>query len=468
MLNQKLSPVDATTANNLSNQLSSKTNLQQPPLSSSLPLAIMSLILSFLTLTGYWFNIEAFFRPAELGPATHPITAVMILLLSMSIIGFRFNIKLLPWFCNAAAISIGLAAIVESIYRANFLDGATPASRLIDLSQSDNKEIIFGTNSAFMLTCLSAGLWAILLGKKSISQWFGIIALLFPSLATLGYAFQIQGLHGHMSLFTSTIGFLLSFSIISQTSSHGFIGLFISKPTAANKPTGLQMFVGIIVMILLGLTIIKSMGEAQLSVFALYVTSTVWFFVGLITVPAFYYEHLENQQQEMAQELKKASTIDSQTGLMNRRAFMALLDNTIKSERLSEQQHLWLILMDVDNFKAINAKTGHRCGDKVLTRIAEVIKKHIATNAYAARIDGDELAVLLDESDQLSAEQLAEKLCTDIGEIKLDNQDIGVSVSIGIASTEGIISTHRLFELADLALTESYKKGGNQVTLYSI
>src|SRR5215475_9241096 len=115
-----------------------------------------------------------------------------------------------------------------------------------------------------------------------------------------------------------------------------------------------------------------------------------------------YQQHLEYQTQ-----------IDSLTGLFNRRAFEKKIGDEF--ERANRYHHpLSLLILDIDNFKTINDTYGHHGGDTALIRISETLRAKTRQSDFPSRYGGEEFVLILPETDQESALQVATKIQDEI------------------------------------------------------
>ena len=135
--------------------------------------------------------------------------------------------------------------------------------------------------------------------------------------------------------------------------------------------------------------------------------------------------------------VKHRSHTDSLTELGNHGFFQdQLLKEIEKAQTL--QQPLTLILLDIDNFKKLNDTCGHQHGDIVLKEIANILKKLSRTNDHTCRYGGEELALILPQTNTEQAFVIAERIRQNIEHhdfsTLIQNHDIKVSVSIGLAS----------------------------------
>jgi len=165
-------------------------------------------------------------------------------------------------------------------------------------------------------------------------------------------------------------------------------------------------------------------------------------------------------------ELKKISTIDHLTGLYNHRYFQ----ERFKTEFSRTRRHghaLTLLIIDLDLFKSVNDNYGHAAGDQVLKEVAHRIGNALRDIDIVARYGGDEIAVILPDTEKEFAMIVAERIRLNICSepVLSGGQSIKTSVSIGVADfpTPGIESQEDLFIKADQALYSAKKAGRNQV-----
>ncbi|CAN5540909.1 hypothetical protein BH20ACT15_BH20ACT15_13310 [soil metagenome] len=157
---------------------------------------------------------------------------------------------------------------------------------------------------------------------------------------------------------------------------------------------------------------------------------------------------------------------DPLTGLWNRRRMFEMLERELLRARRFGHEVSFLIL-DIDNFKSINDEMGHPQGDEVLRKIAEIVLKTTRTIDVGARYGGDELALVLLETDPEGAMILAERMRDRIHDAEVPRSGGGsmsVTVSVGAATTtEELYDLDALIEAADQALLEAKRTGKNRV-----
>jgi len=135
-------------------------------------------------------------------------------------------------------------------------------------------------------------------------------------------------------------------------------------------------------------------------------------------------------------ELEYYSAHDPLTGLHNRRHFNDMLQYEIdRSERHSHE--FAILMLDLDDFKDINDTYGHPCGDSTLCGVSEILRKYIRKGDLCTRLGGDEFAIILTETMQLGAQDVAEKLRRELSAHTFEapnGKTFHITTSIGLIS----------------------------------
>lgn len=169
---------------------------------------------------------------------------------------------------------------------------------------------------------------------------------------------------------------------------------------------------------------------------------------------------------EIHQEVQELASKDELTSLLNRRAFLNVVDREFKRTARYETS-LALILIDIDNFKEINDGYGHLVGDQVLREVSQLIIKSVRDVDTVARYGGDELVVVLPKTNlqeaMIAAQRIRKRIRTAI--FNCGDQPARVTISMGIAQCPAslIKTPEDLFRLADQALYAAKKKGRNRI-----
>jgi diguanylate cyclase (GGDEF)-like protein len=162
--------------------------------------------------------------------------------------------------------------------------------------------------------------------------------------------------------------------------------------------------------------------------------------------------------------LRGEADLDSLTGLANRRRFRGALSREVERWRRYEAPCA-LLLLDIDHMKAINDTFGHPAGDLVIRGIADTLIRVSRDNDTAARLGGEEFALLFAGIDDTKAVLAANRLRAILAEQLIE--DVGnITVSIGVAACPAHANSDRtLYEASDAALYVAKNEGRNRVAV---
>ena len=165
------------------------------------------------------------------------------------------------------------------------------------------------------------------------------------------------------------------------------------------------------------------------------------------------------------EEVYQLATLDALTELHNRRHFVEMLERELsRSQR--HLRPLTLAIVDLDHFKRINDRLGHPAGDMVLRQFGAILRDHVRADDVAARIGGEEFAVLLPETALDHARDYSERLRETVAATRFDaaGEQLEVTISIGLALiAEGRDSVSTLMRSADRGLYRAKSEGRNRV-----
>ncbi len=184
-------------------------------------------------------------------------------------------------------------------------------------------------------------------------------------------------------------------------------------------------------------------------------------------------DYLEQLTRQAAATINRANTystilqyatLDALTNLNNRRQFETRLGQEISITK-RQNNPLCAMMIDIDFFKKVNDTYGHAAGDEVLRSVASTIKEQLRESDIPARYGGEEFAVLLPFTQLAEAQIVGERLrkAVEAHPVRVDNIDIAVTISMGLAEYNKVETGEELFERADKALYEAKKNGRNQV-----
>jgi|SRR5271154_3384794 len=169
-------------------------------------------------------------------------------------------------------------------------------------------------------------------------------------------------------------------------------------------------------------------------------------------------------RKKSEEQIRYKATHDALTGLGNYREFIDTLEREV---RRAERSHdsFTILLLDMDDLKKINDRLGHLAGNRALKRLAETMNEQCRSTDLAARYGGDEFAVVLIDSDQGMAEQVARRIENSLRKDP-EAPTLSVSIGIGVYPDDGR-TPQELLEAADQQLYKRKKASRNQGTTAS-
>jgi diguanylate cyclase (GGDEF)-like protein len=168
----------------------------------------------------------------------------------------------------------------------------------------------------------------------------------------------------------------------------------------------------------------------------------------------------------LVERLARQAAEDPLTGLANQRAFReACASEFSRAARVAES--VSIVMLDLDRFKAINDEHGHTYGDQVLLAVADALRGSIRTHDTAARLGGEEFAMLLSGTDADSALEIAERVRSSIADIPVVGPRLSCSAGVATA-TPPALAPADLLEQADHALYEAKRLGRDRTVCSSV
>jgi diguanylate cyclase (GGDEF)-like protein/PAS domain S-box-containing protein len=171
--------------------------------------------------------------------------------------------------------------------------------------------------------------------------------------------------------------------------------------------------------------------------------------------------------RRMEERMQYQATHDTLTGLGNRWAFQQHLQECMQQAQVTGEPSA-LLLLDLDNFKAINDGYGHPAGDHVLQEVAKRLKAVLRSQGWLARLGGDEFAVLLPHADADVAAQWAEQILHAMqapcawGQVQLE---FGTSIGVGLSPLDAR-DPPSLMRCADMAMYRAKERGRGNFVFY--
>jgi len=168
------------------------------------------------------------------------------------------------------------------------------------------------------------------------------------------------------------------------------------------------------------------------------------------------------------QKVQELTIIDGLTQIFNRRYFLERFDEEMRRAKKFKLKFSFL-MVDIDHFKDYNDRYGHLVGDAILRELAKTIKETIRQIDFMGRYGGEELSIILAETDKEQARFAAERIrqAIESKHIAVYDEDLKVTVSIGVSTfPEDARDTKALIDKADKALYIAKQTGRNRIYTY--
>ncbi|HYG96430.1 MAG TPA: diguanylate cyclase [Solirubrobacterales bacterium] len=161
-------------------------------------------------------------------------------------------------------------------------------------------------------------------------------------------------------------------------------------------------------------------------------------------------------------EFRSRAVIDPLTGMLNRSALRTRVEELAQQSAVTGDS-VGVIVVDIDNFKAINDSHGHAKGDEVLKALADRLRKELRAFDLAYRLGGEEFLMLLPGGDNRRATAVAEHLCASVNGEPCAGVEVTVSCGVAASAAGRAFDYDAAFALADEALFEAKQSGRNCV-----
>ena len=199
--------------------------------------------------------------------------------------------------------------------------------------------------------------------------------------------------------------------------------------------------------------------------------SAVLVVVGIAALLASTFAFLLLHQSRAQAEATRLATTDALTGAYNRRTFHELAEREMSRARRASQP-LSIIMLDVDHLRRLNDDYGHRAGDEVLQRIADLVRTALRKEDMLVRFGGEQFLVVLPEVSGPGAVVVAGRIRRAVSDTAIEaaGHSLQVTVSLGVAARldEGPESVDGLVARAESALALAKRRGRNRVVALSL
>lgn len=175
--------------------------------------------------------------------------------------------------------------------------------------------------------------------------------------------------------------------------------------------------------------------------------------------------YLYTVQRRLKREQETLATVDTLTGVRNRRSLLGAVQSEI-SKAKAYQNNLSLALIDLDNFKAINDNYGHECGDELLKAFCEHVSNSIRKTDTFGRYGGEEFILCLPKTSASEAKKVVDSILDSYRHLRISTEISEQTFSAGIAEYQKGIETSTLINQCDDALYIAKRFGRNRVCIF--
>jgi two-component system cell cycle response regulator len=178
---------------------------------------------------------------------------------------------------------------------------------------------------------------------------------------------------------------------------------------------------------------------------------------------------LEEQLMQAQQQMEILAMHDGLTDLLNRRAIEEYAESEFNLAGRKERA-MSVILLDIDHFKNVNDRFGHKAGDHVLQQVAKILKEDLRNYDRVGRWGGEEFILILPDTELQGAAIVAERVRIRMAEMKISLEPeatFSIHISLGVACTSSHFSSlTKLIDAADQALYHAKQTGRNRVCIF--
>ncbi|MFT2111432.1 GGDEF domain-containing protein [Marinomonas sp. 2405UD68-3] len=171
--------------------------------------------------------------------------------------------------------------------------------------------------------------------------------------------------------------------------------------------------------------------------------------------------------KELQSRLKHLSDTDSLTGILNRGAFLKLIEQ--KSDHQKNQTPFSLIMIDIDHFKQINDTYGHKIGDIALVHTTNIINNALNKEQILGRLGGEEFCIALPDTNLVKAIEIAQEVLISLSSSPLIKDSITLNLTISIGVAEHQSSSNKIedtLQYADEAMYKAKEAGRDCIKVY--
>jgi diguanylate cyclase (GGDEF)-like protein len=421
-------------------------------------------------LLGYALDVPGMSRPLPSLPATHPYTALCLLLLTAALVPGKTTG--LPR--AAARIAVVAALCLLSVrllvpWTGDALFSAlTPFSGALEARrQATGDAVPMPLNVAWTLLLLGLGEVARRMRHSLVSQLLATASLAMLFVAVTGYLGGLLAFKGAMAPWTLVGTASLASALLLATSRRSFMRAL----TANSEPGRLarRLLGSTTAMLAAGVWLVSRRldnpglqlpPDGVLLIYqSAFIIALIWAVVTIVTVRADGVDRLRSIDERLT---RRAADRDALTGLLTRNKMMHLRRSQAPDAGACTSE----ILIDLDGFRAVNEAFGHEEGDRVLVEVARRLRA-AANGAAVGRIGGDEFAICCTNLTTEEAAQLGQAVTHFLARpYEVGGRSFRLAASVGTAHTNQADGAN-LPQAADQAMYVAKARGGNQAVAFA-
>ena len=417
---------------------------------------------------GYLASYEWAYRPVAYAPAIQPLSIVVAILLALAIgLEGPLTRRLLALVAAVIAGALSLSRLIPDTGITRLIEAVMPFQEVtsLDLAEGIRRDFVLNSSTMYLLIAVAVILHHC--HRPQLSQMAASLSLALPIICITGYAYNIPFFYALMSPISTIAGGLLGLAALGLAPHRAIVRVMLG-PHIGGRIVRWQFALGIAVPFLAGLAILRlSDAENERMALGAFVIAIGWFFNFVAGIASVVHERIDFQRRGNERALAANASRDPLTGLYNRRNFDERLDaDLLRSQR--SRRPVSMIMVDIDLFKRVNDTGGHQTGDLVLARVAERLAYNRRLTDTVARYGGEEFAIVLPETKERGAAQVAEALRAAIEALRFEpwpNHDGRITASFGCATSEPGDTRVTLVARADAALYTAKKTGRNRVVV---
>jgi len=160
------------------------------------------------------------------------------------------------------------------------------------------------------------------------------------------------------------------------------------------------------------------------------------------------YDEIFSLKERLMKELEERATYDLLTGLYNRYALFDSLEKELERLKRKGKGKIYVVFLDLDNFKVVNDTFGHKKGDEILKAVAELLRENFRKYDIVSRFGGDEFVIVISDEDGSCDINSLLRRARELIEKEFAPYSLSVSYGIAVAPDEGY-DAYQLIQLAD-------------------